>query len=67
MERARSGRITVPTVIAAFVAYLGPSVCSLLASWRSAWLLPLPRGLAYPLGGTLLVVGLVVRHITIFG
>ena len=59
MERARSGRITVPTVIAAFVAYLGPSVCSLLASWWSAWLLPLPRGLAYPLGGVLLVVGLV--------
>ena len=59
VERARSGRITVPTVIAAFVAYLGPSVCSLLASWWSAWLLPLPRGLAYPLGGVLLVVGLV--------
>ena len=55
VERARSGRVTVPTVIAAFVAYLGPSVCSLLASWWSAWLLPLPRGLAYPLGGTLLV------------
>ena len=48
VERARSGRVTVPTVIAAFVAYLGPSVCSLLASWWSAWLLPLPRGLAYP-------------------
>ena len=48
VERARSSRVTVPTVIAAFVAYLGPSVCSLLASWWSAWLLPLPRGLAYP-------------------
>ena len=48
VERARSGRVTVPTVIAAFTAYLGPSVCSLLASWWSAWLLPLPRGLAYP-------------------
>ena len=48
VERARSGRVTVPTVIAAFVAYLGPSVCSLLASCWSAWLLPLPRGLAYP-------------------
>ena len=59
VERARSGRVTVPTVIAAFVAYLGPSVCSLLASWWSAWLLPLPRGLAYPLGGAMLVVGLV--------
>ena len=59
VERARSGWVTVPTVIAAFVAYLGPSVCSLLASWWSAWLLPLPRGLAYPLGGALLVVGLV--------
>ena len=35
VERARSGRVTVPTVIAAFVAYLGPSVCSLLASWWS--------------------------------
>ena len=52
VERARSGRVTVPTVIAALVAYLGPSICSLLASWWSAWLLPLPRGLAYPLGGT---------------
>ena len=59
VERARSGRVTVPTVIAAFVAYLGPSVCSLLASWWSVWLLPLPRGLAYPLGGALLLVGLV--------
>ena len=58
-ERARSGRVSVPTVIAALVAYLGPSVCSLLASWWSAWLLPLPRGLAYPIGGALLVVGLV--------
>ena len=63
VERARSGRVTVPTVIAAFVAYLGPSVCSLLASWWSAWLLPLPRGLAYPLGGTLLVVGLVAYDV----
>ena len=26
---------TAPTVIAAFVAYLGPSVCSLLASWTT--------------------------------
>ena len=59
VERARSGRVSVPTVIAAFVAYLGPSVCSLLASWWSAWLLPLPRGPAYPLGGAMLVVGLV--------
>ena len=63
VERARSGRVTVPTVIAAFVAYLGPSVCSLLASWWSAWLFPLPRGLAYPLGGTLLVVGLVAYDV----
>lgn len=59
VERARSGRVTVPTVIVAYVAYLGPSVCSLLASWWSVWLLPLPRGLAYPLGGALLLVGLI--------
>lgn len=58
-ERARSGQITVPTVIAAFVAYLGPSVCLVVASWWSAWLLPLPRGLAYVFGGALLVVGLI--------
>ena len=48
VERARSGRVTVPTVIAAVVAYLGPSVCSLLASWWSAWLLPLPRRAGLP-------------------
>ena len=59
VERSRSSRVTLPTVIAALVAYLGPSVCSLLASSWSAWLLPLQRGLAYPLGGALLVVGLV--------
>ncbi len=59
VERARSGQVTVPTVIAAFIAYLGPSVCSLLASWWSVWLLPLRGGLAYPLGGALLLVGLV--------
>ncbi len=57
-ERARSGEVTVPTVIAAFVAYLGPSVCALLASWWSAWPLPFPRGLAFSLGGALLVSGL---------
>ena len=27
VERALSGPVTVPTVIAAFVAYLGPSIC----------------------------------------
>ena len=58
VERARSGRVTVPTVIAAFVVYLGPSVCSLLASWWSAWLLPLPHRPAYLLGGAFAVVGL---------
>ena len=59
VERARSGQVTVPTVIAAYVAYLGPSVCLVLASWWSPWPLPPPRGLAYPLGGALLVAGLV--------
>ena len=49
----------MPTVIAAYVAYLGPSVCLVLASWWSPWPLPPPRGLAYPLGGALLVAGLV--------
>ena len=57
--RARSGRVAVPTVIASFLAYLGPSVCSLLASWWSAWPFALPSGLAYSLGGLLLVLGLV--------
>ncbi len=59
VERARSGQVTVPTVIAAYVAYLGPSVCLVLASWWSPWPLPPPRGLAYPIGGALLVAGLV--------
>ena len=58
VERARSGQMTVLTVIAAIVAFLGPSVCLVLASWWSAWLLPLPRGLAFVAGGAVLMAGL---------
>ena len=50
--------MTVLTVIAATVGFLGPSVCLVLASWWSAWLLPLPRGLAFLAGGAVLVAGL---------
>ena len=56
-ELDKRGRITAQTFIAAFVAYVGHAGITLLASWQSAWLLPVPRSVALLTGGLLAVVG----------
>ena len=59
-ELIEDGRITTPTFLAVFVAYVGHAAVTLLAAWRGAWPLPIPRPFALLAGMLLMVLGALI-------
>ena len=56
-ELLKDGRLTRPTVVAAFIAYAGHAGVTLVARWFSAWPLPIGRTAAWVTGGAVMIVG----------
>ena len=56
-ELAQKGRISVPTFVAAFVAYVGLWLSLFVAAWYSYWAIPIPDDAASAIGAFLAFVG----------
>ena len=54
------GRLRRSTFAAVFVAYVGHAAITLLATWRSAWPLPLHQTLALAIGAVVALVGAII-------